>query len=513
MNQPRVVRLIVFLGLCLTWLALPANAQDESVASGYVGVYRLVATGDEDTARRTGAVFSPQLELADMSLDGEFLAWTGLLDGAATVYTADLREDRITAHPFGPEVRRFWDLVVGGRRAFGLSSGGQQLWAVDRGGIQMILDTTSEAVGVKMGIAQVGGLATTADGGWVYFTALQGRANGDVFSLPAAAGAPILVLARKDVPCPPYYHPERCDGAWGHPTWLDVSADAGRLVGVIGGFVTINADDVVRTHDWDEVLVFSGAGKVLITSDDQLGATKNALAISPDGSTVIFNTTVYASPNDKTGEQRWVAMAADGGGAMRVLDEQSLNLVRPAMNADGSIALLDLDELILTDGSGGLDLFPHWNIRAVHLSTDANLAMSQAGDRVAFTVQYPTFRSLVVGSVNEPGAEARAPIGISDVSLSAGDAPERLVLTVATAGPVKAVVVEPQRQGRLVAEKDAPWACDGPRDDGQAPDGIAQDGRFTALCRLKADDTGGMRVAIATDAQGWVVVKDYPLFW
>ena len=257
----------------------------------------------------------------------------------------------------------------------------------------------------------------------------------------------------------------------------------------------------------------SGAGKALITSDDQLGGTKGVLAISPDGSTVIFHTTVYESPNDKTGERRWVAMAADGGGAMRVLDADSLNLARPAMNADGSIALLDLDELVLTDGSGGLDLFPHWNIRAVHLSTDANLAMSQSGDRVTFTIQYPTFRSLYVGSVNEPGAEARAPIGITDVSLSAADDPDELVLTVATSGPVATVVVEPQRLGRLVAEKDAAWTCAGPRDDGQPPDEFAQDGRFTATCSLKADDTGGMRVAIATDAQGWVVVKDYPLFW
>ena len=189
MNQPRAVRLIVFLGLCLTVLAAPANAQDERVTSGYVGIYRLIATGDEDISRHTGAVFSPYLELADMSLDGEFLAWTGRQDGAATVFTADLGEDRITAHPFGPEVRGFWDLKVGGRRAFALSSGGQQLWTVDRDGRLMILDTTSKAVGVEMGIAQVGALATTADGGWVYFTALQGAAIGNVYSMPAAAGS------------------------------------------------------------------------------------------------------------------------------------------------------------------------------------------------------------------------------------------------------------------------------------------------------------------------------------
>ena len=145
MKTTTIARLMCLVVTCMALIAWPTHAQEEETPSSYVGVYRLVATAYEDVAKRTGAVFAPGLNLADMSWDGEFIAWTGAPEKVSTVFVSDFAGEKITAHPFGQDARNFWELAVGGRRAFVVPAGGMSIWLVESGGRQMSLDATAEA--------------------------------------------------------------------------------------------------------------------------------------------------------------------------------------------------------------------------------------------------------------------------------------------------------------------------------------------------------------------------------
>jgi hypothetical protein len=459
----------------------------------YIGSYRLVATAFEEVADATGAVFSPGIGHAGMNADGTLIAWSSFIRPNATIYLSDFDGTNVQATQLDESLGNVWEFEVGGNRAI-LLSASNGIWAVDAAGAHALFTLNEE-------IPRVHDIEVTADGEWVYFVAAQGRNQDDIYAQPAAQGTPQRVVDNANIPCPAV---ENCKAVWTVAS-LALSADAGTMASVIGGyFVEDEAGNIIGV-DHDEVLVLSGDGYRYITDGMPFGTIMGYLALSPDGGTAVFATRVFDESLTEA-PMRWVALDSDGAGGVRSLPEQPFNHDVPSLLPDGSVAFLDLSKLVLTDGSGEFDLFPSGNIRTVALASTSNLAIDSTGRRIAFTIGNAAFYT---GSINDVQALARAPIQITNVSFTGGD---EVVLTVTTEGPVERMSLDAVHDGVLLDGTDAPWKCAfAPHDDGTPPDVAAGDGQFTTTCVRQGEGDIALRIGAATRDQGWVVVMDVPI--
>lgn len=500
MKHPRTfsIRLFLIFLFLISCFALPANVQAQDNALRiedlpYIGVYRLVATAYENVAATTGAVFSPGIGHAGMNADGTLIAWSSFIRPNATIYLSDFDGTNVQATQLDESLGDVWEFEVGGNRAV-LLSASNGIWAVDAAGAHPLFTLNAD-------IPRVHDIEVTADGEWVYFVAAQGRNQDDIYAQPAAQTTPQRVVDNANIPCPAV---ENCKAVWTVAS-LAISADAGTMTSVIGGyFVENEAGDLVGI-DHDEVLVLSGDGYRYITDGMPFGTIMGNLALSPDGGTAVFATRVFDESLTEA-PMRWVALDSDGAGGVRSLPEQPFNHDQPSLAPDGTVAFIDLSKLVLTDGSGEFDLFPSGNIRTVALASTSNLAIDSTGRRIAFTIGNAAFYA---GSINDLEALARAPIQITDVRFSGSD---EVILTVTTEGPVERMSLDAVRDGVLLDGVDAPWKCTfAPHDSGVPPDAAAGDGQFTTSCVRQGEGEMAFRIGAATRDQGWVLVMDVPV--
>ena len=474
-------------------LAAPLRAQDgvlDPETLPYVAVYRLVATADPVAAEASGAPLTPTfITQAGMSLNGQLLAWVSEERPEIWLYVSDFAGAQLSSSKFPRDAGDVWEMETTNSGVFLRSSLGA-VWHSDASASLSPWFTGSPAVSF------VREIAAPAGGELVYVIADRGADANDLFSLPGQ-GPPLKLADSADIPCPPI---QGCQGVWTLSN-LDVSADASVLALMTTGFFVRGDDGIDRSIDHDEALTLTGGGWRYQTYDLPLGPILGPLSLSPDGNMLVLHGAVQETPSVLT--RRWLALAT-GGGPMAQLARQDFNVAAAALNGDGSLALLDLSQLAVTDGSFALDLFPTWNVQGITLAATNDLAMTPDGRQIAFRTSTTGFYT---GVLNDPAALAGAPIAITGVSLFDG------VLTVTTTGPVDRMTLDAVQNGRLLTEQQpAPWRCAGPpRDDGQPPDTTAADGHFTTTCARQSGEAMSIRLGAATAGQGWVIVMDVPV--
>ncbi len=501
MRRLSTFTMIGFLALLLSLACISstvtAQAQDQSFRVEdllYVGVFRLVASADENIANSTGSVFSPGIGHASMNADGTTIAWSSFSRPVSTVYISDFAGTYVKSSQLDRSLGELWEFEVAGDRAVFIPAT-NGIWAADADGAYPLFTLSRD-------IPKVRDLELTADGSWIYFIADQGANSNDIYAMPAAQGTPQRVVDNLNIPCPTVEH---CKAVW-TVGGLALSADAGTMGAVISGYFVENDRGDLIGVDHDEVVVLSGDGYHYITDGKPFGPTIGYLALSPDGSTAVFESKLSDGSAGQPAT-RWFATNTGGAGNVALLPEQPFNHTVPGLVSDGSVVFLDLSKLVSTDGETEFALFPSWNIRTVALASTNNLMIDHTGKRIAFTLGNSAF---YVGSLNDIDALAHSPIQITDVRFSGGD---QALLAVTVTGPVERMSLDAVRDGVLLDQDQAAWKCSfAPHDDGNAPDVKAGDGQFTTTCTSQPQVDGAMafRIGAATRDQGWVLVMDVP---
>ena len=436
------------------------------------------------------------LQVSAMSGDGSRLAFHGRReeDNSPAAYTvaADGSDLQAVSLPAGITSLSGVSLSGNGARAF-FCAPDQRMVIEAAGG-----SATTIPVGLRCQRP-----AATADGAFVYFWD-GGRG---VWRLAHGGVEPEQVVRAEDVP--------RDGGTASGLGEFAVSDDGGVVAFIIPAY----RDGADVQHQKPELFALVG-GEYRQLTNGESEATKDNVAVSGDGSTIVFRA---AAP-----ENKWYSVASDGT-RLRALADADFGAVPPALTGDGSrVFYVDNGanggSLLNTDGTGRQDLLPAWKARSLRIAASGNVAISDDGRRVSFLYQYavaPEKYGLYVGHLDADVGLADGPviesIGFVPGRLAIGD-PDARVAMVAHVGDaqgmrdVMAVGIDQLVDGKL--ETDAsllPAFFDEPRNDGQAPDATADDAFFTAegYPGATAGEPGQVLIRVsAMDASGTVTVAD-----
>ena len=443
-----------------------------------------------------------------MSGDGEKLIFAGTDADGPIVYTVNADGSGLTSVPLPsgatsiPEVPEV-AIDQDGSRAFFVTRGvpDYSLYKVENGAATYIFDPTKHDA-----ISDATQIQATADGNYLYFL-VWGGGYKDVWRIQHGGGAPEKIIEDEEV-----LH-------GGNPgaiiSQFAISADGGAIAFILQGY-------------WSEgfkakqevFALFGGTFRQL--SDDSENIWKDYVAISGDGSTVVYATT-SGSP------RRWYSVRSDGR-SKTDLKGLYFSVGGPALTYDGSeMFYTDQDanggSLLTTDGSGRQDLFPPWS--PINIAAHWGLSISDDGSRVSFVFNYASFPfkdALYVGYLNPsvPIPVPDAPV-ISSITFNPlvmpteGDA----TITVTSAigdrqglSDISAVSIGQLVEGRVdTNQNNSPitFSFPGFRDDGEPHDETAGDGVYNALGRqssvIDRFDQVTMRVGVA-DSAHTVTVAD-----
>ncbi|NAT11144.1 hypothetical protein C4E22_06345 [ANME-1 cluster archaeon AG-394-G06] len=344
-------------------------------------------------------------------------------------------------------------------------------------------------------------IQTTADGRYVYFKDSEPN-DCDVWRVAHSGGTPELIIDDKLVPC---------DGGVGRMVnEFAISDDGSTIAFCLYGYV---GDSGYRSKD--ELFVRDATGGYRQLTNDEDDVTKYGLAISGDGSTIVFHP--YGSP--------FYAIKSDGSAKIAV-EEVGMSCAGPVLNYDGTKMFYaartgNCGRLVNTDGSGGIDLLPKFSFPS-QITADYDLCISDNGHRISFR---RSSTDVYVGYLNDPDAVPDAPviesIAFDPPAMPRGDPDAVIVLTSEISDPqgladIKRTSTDELVDGRLEGYDNIPVSFSHAANDvGWSHDQTAGDGIFSTAGTPAPmiDELDQMTVRMGVkDASGTVVVADTVLF-
>jgi hypothetical protein len=355
-------------------------------------------------------------------------------------------------------------------------------------------------------------IQTTADGRYVYFLD-HVPGDYDVWRVAHSGGSPELIIDDYLVPR---------DGG---PGWsvneFAISDDGSTIAFTLHGY---------RDHDYFgidsykakmELFVWDATGGYRQLTNDEDDVGKSYLAISGDGSTIVFK----YGPSVK-----WYSIKSDGS-AMIFLEDAGYGTAGPVLNYDGTKMFYNDHKanggrLVNTDGSGGIDLFPQFPIQ---IPADCDPCISDDGHRISFRsygISYvPSDHFVYIGYLDNFNAVPDAPIiesiAFDPPAMPRGDPDAVIVLTSEISDPqgladIKRTSTDELVDGRSERYDYIPVSfTHAATDDGWSHDETAGDGIFSSAGTPapKIDELDQMTVRMGVkDASGTVVVADTVLF-
>ena len=310
---------------------------------------------------------------------------------------------------------------------------------------------------------------TTWDGEYVYFH----EDRDDIWRVHHGGGAPSLVVDDQMV--------LRNGGLQGWAVAsFDISDDGDQVAFVLMGYfepppgVLVTIADLFAKADGQDC----GVGdQCQLTLDN---AIEDYPAVSGDGSTIVFS--------NGTG---WFSVDPDGSD-LTGIEPYGFNIGGNTMTFTGDwLFYYDTEarggRLTQTDGSGGLDLFPAWNVTQIAIAATWDPVVSDDGSRVCFRHD---LLSLYVGDLQPSAPVSPAPI-VHDMIFDPpymlnNDPNARVILTSAVSDPqglgdVVATSTDELMDGKHVGNTNfLPMYFPFPaHDDGLYPDAVFGDGVFS----------------------------------
>jgi hypothetical protein len=421
-----------------------------------------------------------------MSRDGSTLAFTG----SGCVFIGGTGGSNLTRYDLP---------MLSGASGLAIDGDGSRVFlcgnAAQSGAPNLVVKIEGGALSeLPIGDLGIRDVQTTADGEYAYFSGCDG--SFDIWRIRHNGTGQQKVVEDTAVPRDS-----------GQSCWVGdfaVSADAGTIAFEIQRYKVPGSGAATK----EELFVLEGGsgGTFRQLTNDNPKKGKDKLAISPDGSTIVFYTW---SPTE------WYTIAPDGS-ALTLLDGIPGGGT-VVSNNDGSM-LRHANGLSIDMQGSVFDSFPY----GVNANGDT-LAMNGEGGRVAFvrrTQSLPTNKyAVVVGHFNDAEAVADAPriesIAFNPPVMPTGDPEARVILTARVSDPqglsdIAAADIEPYIDG-LNVRGSAPVSFVSPRDDGEYPDALAGDGLFTSEGRpggsIENHDQMTVRVEIR-DASHTRVIAD-----
>jgi len=362
------------------------------------------------------------------------------------------------------------DLAISrdGSRAFFVTPWTQhRIYKVESGTISEILDTNDWA-DITPSVARPL-VRTTWDGQYAYFK----EDRQDIWRVHHTGGTPSLVVDDEAV--------LRNGGlkGWAVATF-DVSDDGSQIAFTLMGYwepppgVLVTITDLFAKADGQDC----GLGdQCQLTLDN---AIEDYPAISGDGSTIAFNNGVS-----------WFSIDPDGSDSTE-LEPRGFNVGGNTLTLLGDrMFYYDTEagggRLTQTDGTGGLDLFPAWDVNNIAIASTWDPVISDDGSRVCFRHD---LLSLYVGELNPVAPVSPAPIihnMVFDPPYMPNDDPAaRVILTSQVSDPqglsdVEETATDELLEGKLENNSNIlPMYFNIPaHDDGVYPDAAASNGVFS----------------------------------
>ncbi|MGB5296307.1 MAG: choice-of-anchor X domain-containing protein [Thermoanaerobaculia bacterium] len=426
--------------------------------------------------------FGPEIDLviedATMSGDGSTVVFYGRQSDTneKKIYLVDADGSNLTGIllPTDPDNSAEQilpaDLAISrdGSRAFFVTPWTQhRIYKVESGTISEILDT-NDWVDITPSVARPL-VRTTWDGQYAYFK----EDRQDIWRVHHTGGTPSLVVDDEAV--------LRNGGlkGWAVATF-DVSDDGSQIAFTLMGYwepppgVLVTITDLFSKADGQDC----GLGdQCQLTLDTNI---EDYPAISGDGSTIAFNNGVS-----------WFSIDPDGSDSTE-LEPRGFNVGGNTLTLLGDrMFYYDTEagggRLTQTDGTGGLDLFPAWDVNNIAIASTWDPVISNDGSRVCFRHD---LLSLYVGDLNPVAPVSPAPIihnMVFDPPYMPNDDPAaRVILTSQVSDPqglsdVEETATDELLEGMLENNSNIlPMYFNIPaHDDGVYPDAAAGDGVFS----------------------------------
>ena len=468
-------RLVV---LCV-WVVTPLASilcQPTSLSAGiqFRASYIRIVDGDDFFGPGSDLV----IEDATMSGDGSTVVFYGRQSDTneKKIYLVDSDGSNLTSIllPIDPDNAAEQitpaDLAISrdGSRAFFVTPWYQhRIYKVESGTITEILDADDWAdITPSVAIPLV---RTTWDGQYVFFK----EDRQDIWRVHHSGGAPSLIVDDEAV--------LRNGGlkGWAVATF-DVSDDGSQLTFTLMGYWEPPPGGLVTIAD-----LFAKAEGQDCNMGDQCQLTLNNEiedypAISGDGSTIAFSNGA-----------NWFSIEPDGSN-LTELEPRGFNVGGNTLTLLGDrMFYYDTEagggRLTRTDGAGGLDLFPAWDVNNIAIASTWDPVVSDDGSRICFRHD---LLSLYVGHLNPVAPVSPAPIihdMVFDPSYMPNDDPSaRVILTSQVSDPqglsdVVETATDELLDGMLENDSNVlPLYFNTPaHDDGVYPDASAGDGEFS----------------------------------
>jgi hypothetical protein len=347
-------------------------------------------------------------------------------------------------------------------------------------------------------VTKIDQIQTTADGKWIYFR----EPRHSIWRISGKGGSPKRILQEKEV--------KRDGGISANIGLFRISDDGETMAFTMDGF-------------WDQRGVFHAKHEVFVRhqrafkqlTNDSRNIFKERLSLSGNGDVIAYTA---AQPQHKM----WAIHA--NGNHHREL-ETIVHVGPIDLNHDGT-RLFYYDQahggrMVHTDGSGGIDLFPRYNVRAIALHAPWSLAVTSRGDQIGFRFNDGVY----VGRIGRANAVADAPI-IHKIELNPALVSEELARQGTT---VQATISDPQGVTDIIrtetngllsgrtnkSDEKVPVFFQYPVNDvGAPPDQKKGDGIFSTTGRpgRKPQALGETQLRVsAMDKSLTVVVADAPL--
>ena len=265
-----------------------------------------------------------------------------------------------------------------GSRVFLLHAWSGALYKLESGLVSKVFD--AKDYGQVNGIDQI---QTTADGDWVYFR----DPRHSIWRVSHGGGVPTRLIQEKEV--------RRDGGVSSNIGLFRISSDGKTIAFTINGYW----DERGVYHEKQEVFVRrDGATKQL--TKDRRNIFKERLSLSGNGNVIAYTAS----------QPQGMMWSIHADGSLHRSLEKIVSVGPIGLNYDGS-RLYYYDQanggrLTYTDGSGGIDIFPRYNVGSIALQAPFSLAVSNLGDRIGFRFNDGVY----VGHIGHADAVAGAPV-------------------------------------------------------------------------------------------------------
>jgi hypothetical protein len=378
-----------------------------------------------------------------------------------------------------------------GSRLFLKNRFNNSLYKVENNRVIKIFDANAEKA-----IRSCDQIQSTTDGEWVYFVNYRSgiwKVRHDGSSL-------------QEVVKDNNFSRESGKAAFIHR--FSVSGSGRVIAAIIQGYM--NPQNIfVAKHD---LFVYKDGGARQLSNDDP-DMFKDYLAISGDGNVIAYSVSrefqMHAYNLQENRDYKLSSISSQIYGLS--LNHDGTKLFYFDQTANGG-------RLVNTDGTGGLDLFPVYNVGAIALQAPRSLGISQSGKKISFRFNDGVY----VGHINPD----RPPANMPAIESIAFDPPLSAPASLKAETILKAVISHPLGKDNIIrvstnelmdgrtarGRESVPHYFYSPvSDSGHDPDKNAGDGMFTGRGKPgnAPDAFSGFRVRIgAMDKTGSVVVAD-----